>query len=63
MKILSVYSEEGDFFMRKNKVFIILLMILMLSAYIGFSYMNDKDNEIQETLSRYGSRGSEVRQI
>lgn len=49
--------------MRKNKVFIILFMILMLSAYIGFSYMNEKDNEIQETLSRYGSSGSEVRQI
>ena len=63
MKILSVYSEEGDFFMRKNKVFIILLMILMLSAYIGFSYMDEQDNEIQETLSRYGSSGSEVRQI
>ncbi len=49
--------------MRKNKMFVIILMLLMLSAYIGFSYMNERDNKIEETLSRYGSSGSEVRQI
>ncbi len=49
--------------MRKNKLFVIALMIVMLFVYIGYSYMNEQDVEIQETISRYGSSGSEVRQI
>ena len=49
--------------MRKNKLFVIALMIVMLFVYIGYSYMNEQDSEIQETISRYGSSGSEVRQI
>ena len=35
----------------------------MLYAYIGVVYMNEENNKIQETLSRFGSNGSEVREI
>lgn len=35
----------------------------MLYAYIGVVYMNEENNKIQETLSRFGSNGSEVRDI
>lgn len=34
----------------------------MLYAYMGFVYMDEKD-EVQETLSRFGSSGAEVREI
>ena len=49
--------------MRKNKLFVIAIMVVMVFVYIGYSYMNEQDVEIQETISRYGSSGSEVRQI
>ncbi|MBQ8298788.1 MAG: spore cortex-lytic enzyme [Clostridia bacterium] len=35
----------------------------MLYAYIGVVYMNEENNKIEETLSRFGSNGSEVREI
>ena len=49
--------------MRKNKLFVIALVVVMLFVYIGYAYMDEQNTEIQETLSRYGSSGNEVRQI
>ena len=56
----------GDFFMKKRKLvkFIIievLLVSLLVVALIFSKYENDMESI--ETLSKYGSRGSEVTQI
>ena len=49
---------------KKNKLFAIIaiLMVMGLSVSI-FVYKNNKENLTVETLSKYGSRGSEVTQI
>lgn len=49
--------------MHKNRLIAILIIFVMLYAYIGVVYMNEENNKIQETLSRFGSNGSEVREI
>lgn len=49
--------------MHKNRLIAILIIFVMLYAYIGVVYMNEENNKIQETLSRFGSSGSEVREI
>ena len=49
--------------MHKNRLITILIIFVMLYAYIGVVYMNEENNKIQETLSRFGSSGSEVREI
>lgn len=49
--------------MHKNRLIAILIIFVMLYAYIGVVYMNEENNKIQETLSRFGSNGSEVRDI
>ena len=58
----------GGFFMLKNKqkliiklVTIIVLLISLISVIA--IYKNQKENTTIETLSKYGSRGSEVTQI
>lgn len=56
----------GDFFMKKSKIikFVIieiLLITLLSGIYIYQTYKNDIESI--ETLSKYGSRGSEVTQI
>lgn len=49
--------------MHKNRLIAILIIFVMLYAYIGVVYMNEEKNKVQETLSRYGSNGNEVREI
>lgn len=49
--------------MHKNRLIAILIIFVMLYAYIGVVYMNEENNKIEETLSRFGSNGSEVREI
>lgn len=49
--------------MHKNRIIAIVIMFVMLYAYIGIVYMNEENNKITETLSKFGSNGSEVRKI
>lgn len=49
--------------MLKNKYFTIFIIFCLLYFYVGIVYFVNENNKITETLSRYGSTGSEVIQI
>lgn len=49
--------------MRKKKLIISTIMFAMLYMYVGLVYIVSENENITETLSRYGSTGSEVTQI
>ena len=49
--------------MLKNKYFVMFIIFCLLYFYVGFVYFVNENNKITETLSRYGSTGSEVVQI
>ena len=46
-----------------KKILIIFSVILLIVAGIGIYYVTKENNDSIETLSKYGSRGSEVTQI
>ena len=49
---------------KKNIISFIFILILIVGAVAGIlTYNNYKDNETAEVLSKYGSRGDEVKQI
>lgn len=51
-------------FMKVNKkILIIFSVILLIVTGIGIYYVTKENNDSIETLSKYGSRGSEVTQI
>lgn len=49
--------------MRKKKIIASIIIFVILYMYIGIVFLAEDNNRISETLSRYGSSGSEVRQI
>ena len=46
-----------------KKILIIFSVILLIVTGIGIYYVTKENNDSIETLSKYGSRGSEVTQI
>ena len=46
-----------------KKILIIFSVILLIVTGIGMYYVTKENNDSIETLSKYGSRGSEVTQI
>ena len=49
---------------KKNKLFTIIAILMVTGMSLSiFVYKNNKENLTVETLSKYGSRGSEVTQI
>ena len=46
-----------------KKILIIFWVILLIVTGIGIYYVTKENNDSIETLSKYGSRGSEVTQI
>ena len=49
---------------KKNKLFTIIAILMLTGMLLSiFVYKNNKENLAVETLSKYGSRGSEVTQI
>ena len=46
-----------------KKILIIFSVILLIVKGIGIYYVTKENNDSIETLSKYGSRGSEVTQI
>ena len=46
-----------------KKILIIFSVILLIVTVIGIYYVTKENNDSIETLSKYGSRGSEVTQI
>ena len=46
-----------------KKILIIFSVILLIVTGIGLYYVTKENNDSIETLSKYGSRGSEVTQI
>ncbi len=46
-----------------KKILIIFSVILLIVTGIGIYYITKENNDSIETLSKYGSRGSEVTQI
>ena len=56
----------GDFFMEKRKLIKFIIIEFLLVSLLGLTLIFSKyenDMESIETLSKYGSRGSEVTQI
>lgn len=49
--------------MKKNKLLIVLFIFSFLYIYVGIVYLAEQNSRIAETLSRFGSTGSEVTQI
>ena len=46
-----------------KKILIIFSVILLIVTGIGIYYVTKENNDSIETLSKYGSRGSEVTQV
>ena len=46
-----------------KKILLIFSVILLIVTGIGIYYVTKENNDSIETLSKYGSRGSEVTQI
>ena len=46
-----------------KKILIIFSVILLIVTWIGIYFITKENNDSIETLSKYGSRGSEVTQI
>lgn len=46
-----------------KKILIIFSVILLIVTGIGIYFITKENNDSIETLSKYGSRGSEVKQI
>ena len=46
-----------------KKILIIFSVILLIVTGLGIYYVTKENNDSIETLSKYGSRGSEVTQI
>lgn len=49
--------------MKKNSLLIVFLIFSLLYVYVGIVYVSAENSRISETLSRFGSTGSEVSQI
>ncbi len=49
--------------MRKNRFTIAMILFVIFYTYIGIVYLAEQGKEMAEVLSKYGSSGSEVRQI
>ena len=47
----------------KRKILISLIIITLISIGLTIFALNQEDEEVLEVLSKYGSRGDEVRQI
>ncbi|MBQ9279814.1 MAG: spore cortex-lytic enzyme [Clostridia bacterium] len=50
-------------FLKKNSLLIVFLIFSLLYVYVGIVYVSAENSRISETLSRFGSTGSEVSQI
>lgn len=49
--------------MRKNKIIVSVIIFVLLYIYVGVVYLSEDEKRIEETLSRFGSTGSEVTKI
>lgn len=49
--------------MQKNFLIIFFAVFILIFTYMGLMHTNAEETKLEETLSRYGSRGNEVRTI
>lgn len=62
---METIPKGGNFMFKKKRIFIILLIIsiLLLLTFLTYNLKFKIDNSDVDALSKYGSRGDEVRQI
>ena len=68
-KLPSLENTKLEYFLRKviflfkSSIKYLIIVFAAFYIYLGVIYITNSSNELEETLSRYGSTGSEVTQI
>ena len=57
------YFLRKVIFLFKNNIKYLVIVFAAFFIYLGVIYITNSNNELEETISRYGSTGSEVTQI